>query len=71
MMRVLIGAALGTAAVAAGGGVLRGMLFGIGPGDPATYAAVTLLILSVALIACLVPALRAARADPMEILRQD
>lgn len=71
MMRVLIGVALGTAAVAAAGGVLRGMLFGIGPGDPATYAAVTLLILSVALIACLVPALRAARADPMEILRQD
>jgi putative ABC transport system permease protein len=71
MVLALVGVALGTAAAAVLGKLLRGMLFEIGPGDPATYAAVTLLILSVALIACMVPALRAARADPIEILRQD
>jgi len=71
MALAFVGVVLGVAAATALGKLLRGMLFEVGPGDPATYAAVTLLILSVAFFACMVPALRAARADPMEILRQD
>ncbi len=67
----LIGVALGTAAAVLLGKLMRGMLFEIGPGDPATYAAVIMVILSVALIASTVPALRASRADPTDILRQE
>ena len=38
--------------------------------DPAIYLGVTLLLLSVTMIACLVPAVRASRSDPMGALRQ-
>jgi putative ABC transport system permease protein len=50
---------------------LRGLLFGVGPTDPLTFAAVPVLLVSVALLACLIPALRAARVDPMEALRHE
>jgi ABC-type antimicrobial peptide transport system permease subunit len=50
---------------------LRSLLYGVGPGDPVTFASVATLLALVAATACLVPAWRAARTDPMEVLRTD
>lgn len=66
---VLIGLALGSAASLAVARTLVGFLYGVAPGDPATHASVVLLLLVVAVAACLGPALRAAHVDPQEALR--
>jgi putative ABC transport system permease protein len=50
---------------------LAGMLYGITALDPTTYASVVCLILLVAAVASLVPALRAARIDPVRVLREE
>jgi putative ABC transport system permease protein len=46
-------------------------LFEVSPTDPGTYALVAVILASVALAACLVPAYRATRVDPMVALRVD
>jgi putative ABC transport system permease protein len=51
--------------------LLRGLLFGVGPIDPVTFAAVPLVLVSVALLGCWLPARRAARVDPMVALRSN
>jgi putative ABC transport system permease protein len=64
-----IGAAVG---VAAAWGLTRAMsilLYGVGAADPVTFAGVAALLCVVALIACAVPAVRAAHVDPMLALR--
>jgi putative ABC transport system permease protein len=48
---------------------LESMLFGVRPVDPLTFAAVVILLFTVALIACYLPARRASRVDPMVALR--
>jgi putative ABC transport system permease protein len=51
--------------------VISGMLFGISQSDPGTYVAVTIVLGGVAVLACLIPAWRAARVDPAMTLRSE
>jgi len=51
--------------------VLSGMLYGVSATDAATLSAVVFLMLVVAAIASLVPAIRAARVEPMQVLREE
>jgi ABC-type antimicrobial peptide transport system permease subunit len=50
---------------------IRAMLFATEPIDVSTLAVVSAIFATVALIACVIPAWRAARVDPMAALRQD
>jgi ABC-type lipoprotein release transport system permease subunit len=47
------------------------MLYGVSTLDPATYGGVVCMVLGVAACASLVPALRAARVEPVEVLREE
>ncbi|MGA9783122.1 MAG: hypothetical protein WBQ52_13255, partial [Terracidiphilus sp.] len=62
---------LGLGASAEAARVLRDMLYETRPLDPWVFAAVAALLLSVAVIACLLPAWRASRVDPMQALRTE
>jgi ABC-type antimicrobial peptide transport system permease subunit len=66
-----VGLVLGAAGAAASGRLLASMLYGVSPADPATFVAVALGLLSVVVIACLVPAGRAMRVDPITSLRAE
>jgi ABC-type antimicrobial peptide transport system permease subunit len=68
---VLAGAAVGLAAAVALRGVLAAMVVDVATTDPTTYAAAAALMVLVALAAALVPALRAARLDPLDALREE
>jgi predicted permease len=63
------GLAIGLAGAIGLGALLSTVLFGVGPLDAPTYLAVSSVLLSVAALACLLPALRAASIDPMTALR--
>jgi predicted permease len=66
---VAVGLALGIAGAYAASGVMRGLLFGVAPHDPMTFAAVAVMMAAIGVIACWVPALRAARIDPAVTMR--
>ena len=66
---VALGAALGIFLALGHGRVVRGALFGISPDDPATLVVVLGTVALAATAACLLPARRAARMDPAEVLR--
>ena len=68
---VLVGLVFGVAASIASTRLLRSQLFGVQSVDLVTYAAVVALLAMVTLVACYVPARRAASVDPMVALRQD
>ena len=51
--------------------VTRSLLFGVSPTDPLTYVAVSVVIVGVALLACMVPAQRAMRVDPLVAIRNE
>ena len=51
--------------------LMRSVLFGIGPLDVVAFAAAPLVLIPIAVIACLVPASRAAQTDPIEALRNE
>jgi putative ABC transport system permease protein len=66
-----IGVAIGLVGSAAATRLLEKMLFGVKPFDPATYAAVAVMLGAVAVIATYIPARRAMKVDPLVALRQD
>jgi putative ABC transport system permease protein len=66
-----VGSAAGLALAAALSRFLATMLYGVSAVDPATYSSVALLILLVAVVASLVPAVRAARVEPVKVLREE
>jgi putative ABC transport system permease protein len=66
---VLVGLAIGVGASMASTRLLRSQLFGVQPADPIAYAAVAVVLGLVALIACYIPARRAASVDPLVALR--
>jgi ABC-type antimicrobial peptide transport system permease subunit len=68
---VLIGLAVGVPVSLASTRLLRSQLFGVQAADPLSYVAVALLLGTVALAACYLPARRAAAVDPMQALRQE
>jgi len=67
----LIGGALGLIGALALRRFVSGLLFSVTPTDPLTFAAVALLLVCVATAACVLPAHRATRIDPLRALRHD
>jgi ABC-type antimicrobial peptide transport system permease subunit len=70
---VLIAAGMACGALAALwlGRFLSGLVFGVGTTDPATFAGVAIVLASMALLASMIPALRASRLDPSSVLRSE
>ena len=68
---VLVGAAIGLAGAYAITRVMSSLLFEVEPTDLATFAAVPFLLLLAALLACLIPARRATKVDPLVALRYE
>jgi predicted permease len=66
-----VGLTIGLAGALALSRVLQRALVGVSPADPLTFAAITALVVLVSLAACLLPARRAARIDPLVALRHD
>jgi putative ABC transport system permease protein len=71
MKPALVGMAVGTAGAIALGGVLSRLIFGVKATDPPTYAIVVVLLAIIALLACIVPAYRATRVQPMHALQNE
>ena len=69
MKLVLMGILIGVSSAWALNRVMAGLLYDVKPTDPLTFSGVSLLLVGVALLACWLPARRAAKVDPMEALR--
>ncbi|HXT16857.1 MAG TPA: ABC transporter permease [Gemmatimonadaceae bacterium] len=71
MILAAAGVAIGLVGALALTRLLSSQLFGVGATDPATYAIVSVLLAAIALLATLVPAMRATRVDPVVALRDE
>jgi ABC-type antimicrobial peptide transport system permease subunit len=66
-----LGLAIGLALAGVAAKLIASLLYGVGPFDPPTFAAVIALFLATAIAASFLPADRAARTDPVGVLRHD
>jgi putative ABC transport system permease protein len=71
MLTALVGAVIGSLGAYFVGRAMQGMWFGVGAMDPIAFSIVALVLLTSAMLACLVPARRAASVDPMTALREE
>lgn len=71
MIVVLIGSAIGVGSAALVTRLLASMLYGVKALDVTTFVAVPVLLACIAMLACLLPALRAMRVDPAVALRYE
>jgi putative ABC transport system permease protein len=71
MLLAGLGIGLGLLAALALGRLLVGLLYGVQPTDPSVLAAVCLLLATASIVACLVPAVRATRVNPVDALRSE
>ncbi|MEN3330906.1 MAG: hypothetical protein V7641_271 [Blastocatellia bacterium] len=71
LMPTLIGIAIGLTAAAGLTHLMASLVFGVSVTDPLTFIAVSLLLVGIALLACYIPARRAARVDPLIALRYE
>jgi len=67
----IAGAAVGLAGALIVSHLMAGLLYGVRPTDPLTFAGVALVLIGVALLACYIPARRALRVDPLVALRHE
>jgi ABC-type antimicrobial peptide transport system permease subunit len=71
LRQVVLGMALGAGLALLVSRYMAVALFHVRPRDPATFGAVSVVLLSVGLVAILVPSVRATRMDPVEALRRE
>ena len=71
LVQLALGLTVGLAGALALSRLMQSVLIQIGPGDPMTFAVITMLLTAVSIAACLLPARRATRVDPLVALRTD
>ena len=70
LLLVVTGITMGMLCAFGVGRALANTLYGVGPADPVTFVSVTVMLATVGLAACCIPALRASRTEPVTALRE-